>query len=159
MEKNRIPWENASTYIMKEPSPCVLRDLDNDAATLQKERTVFERMLSKINPDITIVNIESEEDGTSNTFILNTVSVSYADAIIGLFKDNAVQYEVDRGLYAVPIEGGPSKSYTPMQRTMAIHRRALKKQKRSLLLTFFYTIVCIGVVSLLARLFYRIVLV
>lgn len=159
MEKSRVPWEKASTYLNKRDIVSLApQGLDNDETTIEKERLSLQKQLALLNPAMSVVSVERDEDGTGDSFILNTLSLQYTEMITALFKENAIQYSVEKHLEPVPLEGGPSTSYRPMQRTVVVYRRALKKLKRSPYLTLFYSILCLGILSFVGRLFFRIVL-
>ena len=166
MEKKKsIQWESATDVLGKLSVPKttttttkVSNELDNDAATLEKDRSYFQQLFAKLNPDISVVEIEADDNGVGDRFILNAVSIRYLDAIKALLKDNAVQYEVEDDLHRIPLEGGPSKSYKAIQHTVTIYRRALKKLKRSPSLTIMYSATCLIVIAFFLSLFYRIVL-
>lgn len=133
-------------------------ELDNDEDTLNKEKTVFGELLAKLSPVIGIVEVEEDHDGKGNTFLLRTPSLMYVEEIKALFKDS-IQYEVNTEICRVPQEGGPLKSLRPSQRTVTIYRRALKKLKRPLPLTLFYSSLCMVAIGFCLILFYRIVVV
>ena len=135
----------------------VMNDLDNDRETINKETSQFGQMLAKLSPNVGIVDVEEEDDGMGNRFLLRTTSLKYMDAIKALFKDS-VQYEVTTEICRVPQEGGPDDSLRPLQRTVTIYRKALKKLKRPLSLTLLYSSVCVATIIYCLVLFYRIVL-
>ncbi len=134
------------------------QDLDNDPQTLEKERTVFSEQLNKLGSNLGIVDVEEDEDGRGNTYILRTTSLKYLDAIKALFKDRAIQYDVDIDFYPVPQEGGPDASLRPSLRTVAVYRKALKRLKRPLPVTFFYTSLTAVAILICLFFFYKIVL-
>lgn len=144
--------------LSKEKKKAIGLELDNDEETLNKEKTLFSQLLAKLSPTIGIVDMEEDEDGKGNRFLLRTPSLRYVDEIRALFKDS-VQYEVNTEICRVPQEGGPLHSLRPSQRTVTIYRRALKKLKRPLSLTLFYTSLCMVLIGCCLLLFYRIVIV
>lgn len=135
------------------------QDLDNDAPTIEKERSAFQQWFSKLDPRIAVVDVARDEDDGGDSFILTTSSMAYLERIVAFFKEtNAVQYEVKIGEHAVPIADKPTIPLKPVQRTVVVYRKALKKLKRSPCLTLFYSTVCMLLISYLLSLVYRIAL-
>ncbi len=162
MHKTSIPWEQAVCLVATESAQSnKIENLDNEDSTLEKERAAFNSLLAtKVSPGISVVSIERDDDGLSDRFVLNKLSIRYLARIRDLFRENAVQYEVTDGLYPVPIEGGTPQlqHYRPIQHTVVINRHALRKLKRSPALTLFYAGLCAVALAYVALLFYRIVI-
>jgi len=135
----------------------VMNNLDNDRETMNKETAQFGQLLAKVDPSVEIVDVEEDEDGMGNRFLLRTTSLKYLEAIKALFKDS-VQYEVETDTCRVPQEGGPDTSLRPLQRTVTIYRKALKKLKRPLSITLVYSSICVSAIAYCLLLFYRIVI-
>lgn len=135
----------------------VMNGLDNDCETIHKETSQFGQMLAKVDPSVEIVDVEEEDDGMANRFLLRTTSLKYLEAIKALFKDSA-QYEVEIETCKVPQEGGPDSSLRPLQRTVTIYRKALKRLKRPLPVTIVYSGICVAAITYCLLLFYRIVI-
>jgi len=131
-------------------------EFDNDAVTLEKERSRFQSMLSTLSPRIRVDHLEQDKQGR-DLFVLTAESLDFLTGIRNLFKDSGVQYDIDVGVYNTPIKGNDTSSMRPLQNTAVISRLPLRKLKGSLFLTLLACVFSIVGVAYFSLAFYRVV--
>lgn len=116
--------------------PCL--SLDNDVATLDRERTRIESAIAKISETLKVVDTVDESDG-SNTFVFNTLSRDFVDKIKEYFMRNesATRYSVSVETHELPLDHLQNKSMRFQQETVIVNRRAFKHFPRPLPKTLF----------------------
>ena len=116
--------------------PCL--SLDNDVATLDRERTRIESAIAKISETLKVVDTVDESDG-SNTFVFNTLSRDFVDKIREYFMRNesATRYSVSVETHELPLDHLQNKSMRFQQETVIVNRRAFKHFPRPLPKTLF----------------------
>lgn len=112
--------------------------LDNDDATLEKERTRIQSALAKINETLRVVDTVEECDG-SNSFVFNTLSRDFIDKIKEYFAKNesASRYSVSIDTHELPLDHLRNQSMRFQQETVIVNRRAFKHFPRPLPKTLF----------------------
>jgi hypothetical protein len=141
--------------VSQEVEPEIDTTLDNDPATLEKDRNTFQSMLARLSPRVRIDHIEKDNLGR-DIFVLTTSSLNFIESIKTFFIDKTLQYQVQADYFNTAVEGKESNGLKPKQLTVAIARMPLKVPSRYLPGTILATGCCICVLITLLTFLYRI---
>ena len=149
-------YEAVKPLEVDQPAAQQKNEFDNDAQTLENEKSRFQRMLASLNNKIRVNHLEHDSEGR-DLFVLTVESIEFLSGIRNLFKDAGVRYDVDVGGYPVPIKNDDSGKL-PLQNTVFISRIPLRKLNRSLFSTFLKSLFYVTTLLFVGATFYRIVL-
>jgi hypothetical protein len=152
-------WVNLDTVITDRKHENTLTEgqqLDNDESTLIRDQTRLSSWLHTIGESLLIVKRKEAKDGTGDYFVLNRPSIGLFEKIKDALgsNENPYQYDICTINEPLAVEGVPSFAKST-QKTVAIHRKALKKLKRPLIHTVLLFIVIMLAIGYILRLLYR----